>query len=395
MVKPAVAGEKQRASVHPALIAGAVVLALVAVTLVILFSLRACGKKPGPVSEPPRPLTPAERTEPQTLPPVPGSVPTESLPPTQSAIATPQPDSEAHAERIAFRLGTTIYVAAPDGSDPIPAARLGEGPYALSPDGRTLAVVSGGRLSLVDVASGGSVDAGEAWSSGALMGECPVWLPDSRSLMYVRRAPGDAEGHVVRRISSDGTGARSVTPGRSPSVSPDGRVIAVIGSDGSGPDSAVVVSRNGGSFKQVEIPGHVVTAVAAGNDRLFVGVLSPDGSCAIVSVRMDGSRLLSVAGAPVDLPRTVWGALRLSPDGSRLVACATGDDQISRTSIIPVGGGSAVLVDVRRDTYPKGWSRSGEYFNYIQGNAYQGEETALLRMKLDGTERRVLITGAQ
>ena len=400
MVKPPVAGDESHASARRiALVAGSVLLALSVIVLAVLLSLRACGKEPKPVAgsipEPPRRVTPAEPTEPQTLPPVPGSVATSSLPPTPSAVATPQSIAEADAERIAFRVGSTVYVSAPDGSGPVPAARLGEGPYALSPDGQTLAVVSGNRLALVDIASGGSVDAGEAWSSGSLMGECPVWTPDSQSVLYVRRTPGETGGREVRRVGRDGTGARTLAPGSSPSVSPDGNVIAVIESEGTGADGAALVSRAGRAFKRVKVPGAAVTAVAAGDDRLFFGVLSGEGSRAIVSVRLDGSRARSVAGPPVDLPRTVWGVLRLSPDGSRLAACAIGDDQISRTSIIPVGGGTPAPIDLRRDTYPKGWSRSGKSLNYIQGNAYQGEETALFRVGRDGKGKRVLVTGAQ
>lgn len=382
-------------SARQVLIAGGVFLALAAVLLAALLGLRACGAKAGPPSESPRTVTPAERTEPQTLPPIPGTIATGSLPPTASAEATSKPDVGSDAERIAFRVGTTVYTADPDGSGPVPAARVGEGAYALSPDGRTLAVVSGGRLALVDVASGDSVDAGEAWSSGALMGECPVWMPDAKSLLCVRRPKGDAEGHEVRRVRRDGTGARTLTPGRSPSVSPDGSVIAVIGSTPASPDSAVLVSRDGGRFQRIDVGAEVVTAVAAADDRVYAGVLQDDGSPAIVSALLDGSGTVLVSGAPVAVPRTVWGVLRLSPDGTLLAACATGDDQVSRTSIISARSGSAVPVDTRRDTYPKGWSRSGAFLYYVQGNAYQGEETALFRVARDGTGRRVLVTGAK
>lgn len=394
-MEPPTIGREPSTPGRRALIAGGVVLMLTTVLLAILFGLRACGEEADQTPQAPRRVTPAERTEPQTLPPMPGSIATESLPPTPSAQPTSKPDAASDVERIAFRVGATVYTAAPDGTGPVPAARVGEGPYALSPDGRTLAVVSGGRLALVDIASGDSVDGGEAWSSGALMGECPVWMPDGRSLLCVRRARGDAEGHEVRLIRRDGTGARTITSGRSPSVSPDGRVVAVIGPAGANLDGAVLVARGSGGFKRIDVPGGVVTAVAAADDRVFAGVLSDDGSPAIVSVRLDGSGTVRVAGAPVATPRTVWGVLRLSPDGSLLAASATGDDQVSRTSIIPAGGGSATPVDLRRDTYPKSWSPSGAFLYYVQGNAYQGEETALFRVARDGTGRRVIVTGAQ
>lgn len=394
-MEPPTIGREPSTPGRRALIAGGASLLLIAVVLATMLGLRACGKDAAQAPEAPRTVTPAERTEPQTLPPMPGSIATGSLPPTPSAQPTSKPDAVSDAERIAFRVGATVYIAAPDGSGSVPAARVGEGPYALSPDGRTLAVVSGGRLALVDIASGDSVDGGEAWSSGALMGECPVWMPDSRSLLYVRRARGGAEGHEVRRIRRDGSGARTVTRGRIPSVSPDGRVVAVIGPEEETPDGAVLVARDGGSFKRIDVPGDVVTAAAAADDRVFAGVLIDDGSPAIVSVRLDGSGTVRVAGAPVATPRTVWGVLRLSPDGSLLAASATGDDQVSRTSIIPVGGGPAKPVDLRRDTYVKSWSPSGAFLYYVQGNAYQGEETALFRVARDGTGRRVIVTGAQ
>lgn len=334
-------------------------------------------------------IDPAEET---SAAPLPSALPTSSTDATtpggaRPATRTPEPTLQ-RATRIAYRLGSTLYVADEDGGHPSPVARIAEGAYALSPDGRTVAAVDNGRLRLVDTATGAAVDAGQAFDV------VPVWLPDSSHVLYLR-----LDGHIseVWRVRRDGTGEALVRQGGGVSVSPDGGVITVV-EDGVVSTSAWVwVSRDGGdSFSRVKLGDGIVTAVAAGDDRVYAGVDGPGASGArIMSVRLDGGDRAQLAGAPAGDVPTIWGELCLSPDGSRLGAVAVGDDRYSRVSVISLASGIETRLSLRRDGYARCWSASGDYLYYTEGNAYQGEPTVLYRVAPDGSGRRVIATGAE
>lgn len=389
-------GVRGAAGGMPPWLKGFVVGAALGVALLVgVFIVMSGEREPGgPEGDGPA-LDPAV---PGTSAPVPGSVPSGSADVTggpsrsgTSSAAPPEPVEGVAPAGLAFRLGKTLYVARADGSSPVPVGRYPEGPYALSPDGRTLAVVAEGTLLLIEVSGGRVAEVGPAAGTGALMGECPTWEPDSSHLLYSRRTPSGSE---VRRVRRDGAGDARLTEGGSPSVSPDGRVVAVVRStraDGDG--YAVAVDR--GRFRAVGVGEGVVTAVAAGDDAVWFGVLDGEGASSIHRARLDGTRERRLSGSPPGLPRAAWGTLRPSPDESRLAAVATGDDQVSRIHVIDTASGAVVPVSARRDAYFKGWSSDGRHLYAIEGNAYQGEPTALVRIGLDGSTRRTLVTGAQ
>lgn len=308
-------------------------------------------------------------------------------PPAAAAKPEARRDDVRGSGRIAYRLGTTLYVANEDGSQPSPVARVAEGPYALSPDGLTLAVVADGRLTLLDTGSGAAVDVGPA------IEEQPVWMPDSHTVLFVRRA-GHAE--EVRRVGRDGTGGTAVHAGSGVSVSPNGRVIVVRGgSVSTQTDDHVWVSTGGSRFRRVRVTGGFVTAIAAGDRRIYVGVADAEGRAWIEVMAPDGSSARRLSEGPLDDERADWGQLCLSPDGRHLGAVAVGDDGYSRISIIRLADGAVVRVLTRRDAYPRCWSASGDHLYYIEGNAYQGEPTALYRVAPDGAGRRLIATGAR
>lgn len=378
-----------------------VVLVLTVVGLVgagVVLLARDASRSQEPVK--PTAITPAEQTRPATTAVSPdttmtgNSTPTGTPAPVDSAGTGSDP---ARVARIAFRLGQTIYMAQADGSQPIPVGRFSDGTYALSPDGRTLAVVAAQRLSIIEIDGLVKVDVGEASGSGPLMGECPVWTPDSRFLLFARQQSGGDGTTEVWRVRRDGSGAKKLVAGKGPSVSPDGRTVAVLADAGRSDEDAgaILVSRDGARFQRVPVKGGRVTVVAAGDQRLFVGVLADDGTSRIVSMRPDGGGVRTLHGTPTDMPRATWGVLKLSPDGSRLAAVATGDDQSSRVSILSTDSTTVVAVSQRRDGYVKFWDLAGSYLYIVEGNAYQGEPTALTRVAADGSGRQVLVTGAQ
>ena len=93
----------------------------------------------------------------------------------------------------------------------------GDGQYALSPDGSTLALTRAGSLALYDVATG------ELAYSGVAEAVQPVWLPDSSAVMFMRvAADGVAQ---IYRVSPSGGEQLVVGAGSSAAVSPNGATI--------------------------------------------------------------------------------------------------------------------------------------------------------------------------
>lgn len=373
-------------------IAGAVVLAaLVAAGVFIAVMSRSAAPESGPKQTtitPAQETSSAAETSPATTPVNPGVEAT----PAPGGAATPTPDADrapVRARLIAFRLSSTVYSAAEDGGNRTPIARIPEGSYALSPDGSALAAVYGGQLLLVDTATRKRATVSGAFQSGALMGECPVWSPDSRVVYFVKRS-GAGEETAVWRVARDGSGEQRMSDGACPSVSPDGRVVAAVDTDGS-----LWVRTSGGRFQRVSVSGGRAASVAAANERLYVGVVAADGSTWLVTMRPDGAGSRILAGGPAQAPRAMWGVLRLSPDGRWLAAAATGDDKYSRVTIVNLENGTLTPLESRRDLYVKYWSASGGHLYCVEGNAYQGEPTVLLRFDPDGGGKKALVTGAQ
>lgn len=333
-------------------------------------------------------IDPAEETSTETT--MPPSV--EPTTPAETPTETPGSTStaSARAPKIAYRVGGTIYVAGEDGGSPAPVVKAAEGPYALSPDGRNLAVVTGGRLLVVPVGGGKQVSLAGAEAAR------PVWTPDSRSVLWVRSKPGSHGVLLVMRVNADGKGATELRQGASVRVSPDGSVMVVQPLPGAmmGETTKVYASVRGGAFKGLTVKGFS-TAVAATADRVIVAIARPEGGPALISMNLSGRDSRQLFGAPADGAMATWTDLSVSPDGRLLAAAATGDDGYSRVSVIPVGGGSARPLLPRKDAYIRDWSADGARIFLIEGNQFQGQSTSLVSVAPDGTGRRVVITGVE
>lgn len=328
-------------------------------------------------------IEPAEETS--VSAPVVPSQPTTDTTASVTPTMAPSAGSSARAAKVAFRLGDTVYVAGEDGSKPAKVLRAPEGPFSLSPDARTLAVVDGGALKLVDVASGRATSAGSAEAAA------PVWTPDSSTVLFVRL--GASTSMEIWRVGRTGEAAEKLTDGSAVSVSPDGRVIAARREASGSAMGAVLVSRAGGPFTPVAVAGQP-TAVGAANDRLYVGVVNETGAASLLGLGVDGRGPRSLAGAPSGSVPAVWGAITVAPDGRHIAAVAVGDDGYSRVSVMDPNGRETRL-SRRHDGYPRGWTADGGALLLIEGNAFQGESTTLVRMRIDGTNRQALVTGAE
>ncbi|MDO8848781.1 MAG: hypothetical protein Q7W51_10395 [Coriobacteriia bacterium] len=276
---------------------------------------------------------------------------------------------------VAYRRAGKLCVSAEDGSGERALADSLAGVYTLSPDGGTIAYVEGGGgLSLVDVASGAAVTVGPATQ------DPPSWAPDSSWLVYT------APGPVVMLVPRSGHGAIQLFAGSMPVVSvADGAVVGAAESGG------IAVWR-GGSLSVVPAPG-TVTGLATDGASVWCGSLAADGSASLCTGAMNGTGKRVVVAAPESTRVVTFSDLLLSPDGSQLVFAEQGDDGYSRMFAVPAGGGNATELSVRRDCYPLRWTADGASVLFVEGNAFQGEPTALMRVTPSGASRRLLVDG--
>lgn len=343
-----------------------------------------------PVPEPPKQtaIRPAEQSSPATAPAEPSSPAadaTASAEPTAPAEPVTSPAGFTRAPKIAYRLGGTIYVAAEDGTGAKKAVSSPYGPYALSPDGATLAFVDDGVLKLVDV------EQATAKTVGAAEAALPVWRPDSSAVLFVRLEPKDAM-HVweARR---DGSGLRMLSPGAAVSVSPDGSIL-VVRPDASLTAKNVRVSVDGGAFKDIRIAEQPTAATAVGK-RLLVAVVDRNGAASVVSLGLDGKGAATIAGTPAENERCSYTELWPSPDGESVAVVASGDDGYSRVALLKVASGDMSRVTGRRALYMRGWSATGSAFYAVEGNHFQGESTMLVRVEGQGGSRRPVTSGVE
>jgi Tol biopolymer transport system component len=198
--------------------------------------------------------------------------------------------------RCAYTSG--IYVANADGSFRLRVARIGGSP-AWSPDGRTIAFSSGGKIYLMNADGSEHRPLTKPGTAGRL--RSLAWSPDGRKLAFLY-APSCQFCFNLYVVNSDGSGLRNLTaelatgsgPGipftgavvTAPAWSPDGRKLAF-------------VRLNAGRDRS---PVYVVRADSSGLRNLTPNV-----------VRADGSGLRNLTPKPVAYAHLAW-----SPNGRKL-----------------------------------------------------------------------------
>lgn len=380
--------EDRARRLHAALIALAAVAACVAVAAGVWAATRPT--TPPTTSQPA--FTPAEETTApahlatssagETATGVPGS-----MTPTAPETLAPTTPARERSLKFAFHLGRRLYVTDETASKITPVA-VPEDSYQLSPDGSVVAVVRSKRLMLVGVASGAVRDVGPA------IQVTPVWAPDSTSVLYVSETAAGA-CQVWRALVASAP-VRFVGAGEGMAISPDGRTVALLPEPGASTAPVLRIARDGAAGTPVAVEGGTPVAVALADDRVFVSTLSPAGVSAILSVKLDGSDPRRLVGAvPGAEKSATYGRLILSPDGRYLAYTTDGDDGYSRLWVVPVAGGGLMQITTRRDGYPLGWTADSKAILFIEGNDFQGEQTALWRANRDGLGRKMLVSGAR
>lgn len=365
-----------------ALIAAAVALAVLGVATVVgLSATRGSGDDSS--EETSRTITPAEETS-ETTTAVPGDDATGDgsgvageLPGAAGTPGVGGQEAYVRAPLVAYRRDGALCVAAEDGTGEQAVVASADGVFSLSPDGSRLAFVdtATGVLALADVASGVVVPVGTA------LHDTPSWAPDSAWLVYT--APGPA----VMRVTRSGAGTAQLFAGSLPSVSvANGTVVAAAAS------GELAVWRDG-ALTLLPAPG-TITGLATDGASVWCGSLTAEGQASLCAGAIGGSDKRVVVASPQSTRAVTFSDLLLSSDATQLAFAEHGDDGYSRMFAVPAGGGSVTGLSVRRDCYPLRWTVDGAAVMFIEGNAFQGDPTALMRVTPTGGSRRPLIDGA-
>jgi hypothetical protein len=304
------------------------------------------------------------------------------------------------APYVAYRFGGAVWVSREDGSEPVKVVESEQGTFALSPDGSAVALVDRGELSFINVAGTSVTVIGDA-EPHAL-----AWEADSSAVLYLRAMEGGNGVTEVWRVSRRvGAAPVRVVQAGEPSVALDGTIAALPVQEAVMEPTAgnLWVLPSGRSPRQVSTQGQPAACSVQGGTIAYAvtGMRYTDTTGAekqvdpeIWVMRVDGSAPRRIVGKPETERPFGYASLMLSPDGQRLLYAEVGDDGYSRASIVPVAGGTPVPLTVRRDTYPLGWSADGTGVFLIEGNAFQGEPTALMSVRADGMGRRTVVAGA-
>ncbi len=304
------------------------------------------------------------------------------------------------APYVAYRYGGQVWVSREDGTDPVMVADSAQGTFALSPDGTALALVDQGVLSIVTVSDRSRVEFGPAKPHGL------AWEADSSAVLYVRAAE---DGHGVTDVwkapRRTGASPLKVVQAGPPSVAPDGTVVALpvqaavlvptegtlwVLPQGRSPREVATTGQPAACDVQADVIAYAVTGMRYTDASGAEKQVDPE----VWVMHVDGTSRRRLVGRPQTTRPFGYANLTLSPDGRSLLYAEVGDDGYSRAWVVPVAGGPPVALSVRRDTYPLGWSADGRSVFFIEGNAFQGEQTALLTARADGLGRRTVVQGA-
>jgi hypothetical protein len=378
---------RHRALTIAGVVAGVLALAI-GVGVAVAFIGASMSKPSGGTSQPAlQPIPETSATAEATIPMPPEAT---STTPATGTIA-PLPVG-GRGRYVAYRKDGAVWVATESGEDPKRIFSSLQGPYALSPDAKTLAVVdaSSQTFSLVDIATGRTALVGKA------VPDQPSWAPDSSFVVYASQ-PAGSHDTEIDRVNRDGTGRRAVGPGVGGRVAADGSIAAISASRTA--EGTPIAIFKAGSSKRIG-DKIVPNALALLGTRIVfadAGGLLVSGSARPPSVRSiatDGSGLKTLVAKPSVGEGVFFGDIIPSPDLAWIVYAETGDDGYSRLFSLAAGGGTPKALSLRRDAYAVGWSADGTEIIFIEGNAMQEESTRLMAMRPDGTGRRTIVDGA-
>jgi hypothetical protein len=374
---------------HQNVILIGVVAAVVVVAIGIGVAVAIVGTRvsSGPASGPVNVAIPETTASVVATIPLPSGAASTSTEPTQASSPAAR-----RAPFVSYRKDGAVWVVRETGAQPKRLFNSAQGPYALSPDGLTLAVVDAASqtLSLVDVETGRQATVGTA------VPERPCWSPDSSVVLYTAQVEGGHDTEVVR-VSRDGSSRTTLGPGSSARFAPDGSVVAVSTSSSATGTPIVVFSQGGFHELGRGVSVNAVSPLVARIVFADQGGLPIQGSSRPPSLRTisySGAGEKTLVAKPKAGTGVFFGDVVAAPDGSWVAYTETGDDGYSRLYSIRPTGGAPIALWVRRDDYIVGWSADVSEIFFIEGNAVQGESTRLMAVHPDGTARRIVVDGA-
>lgn len=314
-------------------------------------------------------------------------------PPSSGSVRPPKPSSPSRAAMVAYRKDGRIWVSGENGQNP-QAVSFGYRTYSLSPDGKTLAIVPGDGEPTVGTSEAPGVALLDLTRTAMdAAAETPSWAGTSEWLAF---AGASAKRPAVFRLDAAGAPLRRVAmPASSPRASADGRHVAYR-AGGAGSRAPIEVARStGGSTRPV--PGSEVAVAwswGAEGSLYFVVPGKAPGSWRLLRAAVPYESTTSAGSFEVPAPAFSVADSAVSPDGRRVLISAIGDDDYSRLWVLDIRAKRIRAIPTRRDAYSYGWSADGSRVLYFEGNTYQGEPTALMSCRVDGSGRRIVVPGA-
>lgn len=253
---------------------------------------------------------------------------------------------------------------------------------SLTADSRTLATVQYDRPSAIAFEPAKPDAGAQRVTAGMNEGFYGMsWTPDGR-LAYAAEVGGNldvwlmgADGVSAERLTNDPQGDAT------PSVSPDGRLIAFVSSRGDGSQHVWLMDVDGGNQRQL-----------TNHDMEGTPSFTPDGLWVVYAAAGSGIwKVPAAGGGPVQIYGGRAHTPSVSPDGS-LVACFRegGEDGAAVIALLPMEGGQPVkILDPPADmTGPAiGWTPDSRALVYV---AKRGGVSNLWTLPLDGARPRPL-----
>lgn len=274
------------------------------------------------------------------------------------------------------------------------------GTYALSPDRKWIAYGAPDpdmpRAGLYVVRIGGTARRVASIAKGNRI----AWFPDGKRLVATlvetkgRKVAGKKLGVIA---VTGGSAVRFELDGRNPAVSPGGRQLIFMRPVGLAGATIMELWRIGASGEGAEpvLPGLDVSDADWLDEKTLVVAERGSGSRGgrLLRVRPDGRGVKELAKAPSEL--TSLNRVLLGGDGGMLAYDVVGDDGYSRIRTIRADGQGERAMPGKLDVYPMCWGVDGDRLFFIEGNASQGEPTALVSAGPTGKGKHFVVLGAR
>lgn len=311
-----------------------------------------------------------------------------------ASVAIAKAPEVKQAPMVAYRSGGYFWVANEQGGAQkklIPAP--GTATFAISPDGKWLAVADGdnGVLHVINTSTGA-----ETKPAGVADAVKPSWSPDSSFVVYCGT---DTDKRMVKQVKTDGSKPIVLTAGTAPRVAPDGKTIYFIqmpGADEFGPIALINAGVANGKTTVV-FRGNAQEVAVVQEGIVYAGADPGTNAAnkALFKAKLDGSSPSVLVPVPKIDGADSFGNLFVTRDGKSVAYDVVGAAGFARLGIVAFGGGAAKDVSGGKDSYTLGWLSNGSAVTYTTGNIATdpSAKSDLYVVGVDGSNNHVLVAG--